>query len=278
MQQQDIEHSHDWRNTMKANRFTLLVAVTAAVCVTATTSHAQVKVTTSGGDVATVSQKNVVDHMIVGDSLEVEAAQLAMTRTQNAAVKDFANMLITDHKSHLDNLRKLAGKSDIGREANSADQGAVADATALAQLQSMSADSGFDKAFVTSQIENHQREIAALKTLRSAAKDDDLQKDIDATLPVLDRHLARAQAVAAQLGTPANAAAPAAAGAKPPTDANAANPADAPKADKTPDKAPNAANSPTAKPMTDSTAAKKPAADSAAAKKTPPTPPKPPTI
>jgi putative membrane protein len=274
MQQQDIEHSHDWRNTMKANRFTLLVAVIAAVCVTATTSHAQVKVTTSGGDVATISQKNVVDHMIVGDSLEVEAAQLAMTRTQNAAVKDFANMLITDHKSHLDNLRKLAGKSDIGREANSADQGAVADATALAQLQSMSADSGFDKAFVTSQIENHQREIAALKTLRSAAKDDDLQKDIDATLPVLDRHLARAQAVVAQLGTPANSAAPAAAAAKPPTDANAANPAAAPKADK----APNAANSPTAKPLTDSTAAKKPAADSAAAKKTPPTPPKPPTI
>jgi len=259
---------------MKANRFTLLVAVIAAVCVTATTSHAQVKVTTSGGDVATISQKNVVDHMIVGDSLEVEAAQLAMTRTQNAAVKDFANMLITDHKSHLDNLRKLAGKSDIGREANSADQGAVAAAATLAQLQSMSADSGFDKAFVTSQIENHQREIAALKTLRSATKDDDLQKDIDATLPVLDRHLARAQAVAAQLGTPANSAAPAAAAAKPPTDANAANPAAAPKADK----APNAANSPTAKPLTDSTAAKKPAADSAAAKKTPPTPAKPPTI
>jgi putative membrane protein len=276
MQQQDIEHSHDWRNTMKANRFTLLVAVIAAVCVPATTSHAQVKVTTSGGDVATVSQKNVVDHMIVGDSLEVEAAQLAMTRTQNAAVKDFANMLITDHKSHLDNLRKLAGKSDIGREANSADQGAVAAAASLAQLQSMSADSGFDKAFVTSQIENHQREIAALKTLRAAAKDDDLQKDIDATLPVLDRHLARAQAVAAQLGTPANGAA--AAAAKPPTDANAANPADAPKADKAPDKAPNAANAPAAKPLTDSTAAKKPAADSAAAKKTPPTPVKPPTI
>jgi len=272
MQQQDIEHSHDWRNTMKANRFTLLVAVIAAVCVSATTSHAQVKVTTSGGDVATISQKNVVDHMIVGDSLEVEAAQLAMTRTQNAAVKDFANMLITDHKSHLDNLRKLAGKSDIGREANPADQGAVAAASALGQLQSMSADSGFDKAFVTSQIENHQREIAALKTLRSAAKDDDLQKDIDATLPVLERHLARAQAVAAQLGTPTNGAA--AAGAKPPADTTAANPSNAAKADK----APNAANSPAAKSLTDSTAAKKPASDSAAAKKTPPTPPKPPTI
>jgi len=258
---------------MQANRFTLLVAVTAAVCATATVGNAQVKVTTSGGDVATLSQKNLVDHMIVGDSLEVEAAQLAMTRSQNAAVKDFANMLVTDHKSHLDNLRKLAGKSDIGREANSADSSALAAAGTFSQLQSMAADSGFDKAFVNAQIQNHQREIASLKSLRAAAKDDDLQKDIDATLPVLDRHLARAQAVAAQLGAPASAAAPA--GAKPPTDAkdaNAANPANAPKADKpaadkpaadkpaadkpAADKAPNASG---AKPLTDSTAAKKPA-------------------
>jgi len=248
---------------MKAHRLTLLVAVTTAICVTTTTGHAQVKVTTSGGDVATLSQKNVVDHMIVGDSLEVEQAQLAMTRTQNAAVKDFANMLVTDHKAHLDNLRKLAGKKDIGREANSADSSAAMAAGTFGQLQSMGADAGFDKAFVDAQIQTHTREIAALKTLRLAAKDDDLQKDIDATIPVLDRHLARAKAVSAQLNAPPSDAAPAA---KPPVDANANKPlSDSTAAPKK--VAPDSA-----------AAAKKPAADSTAAKKTPPTPPKPPTI
>jgi putative membrane protein len=246
---------------MKAHRLTLLVAVTAAISVTASAGQAQVKVTTSGGDVATLSQKNVVDHMIVGDSLEVEEAQLAMTRTQNAAVKDFANMLVTDHKAHLDNLRKLAGKSDIGREANSADSSAAVAAATFGQLQSMGADAGFDKAFVDAQIQTHTREIAALKTLRAAAKDDDLQKDIDATIPVLDRHLARAKAVSAQLSAPA--------GAKPPADASAnANNANKPLSDST---------AAAKKPAPDSTA-KKPAADSAAAKKVSPIPPKPPTI
>jgi len=249
---------------MKAHRLTLLVAVTAAICVTASAGHAQVKVTTSGGDVATLSQKNVVDHMIVGDSLEVEEAQLAMTRTQNAAVKDFANMLVTDHKAHLDNLRKLAGKSDIGREANSADSSAAVAAATFGQLQSMGADAGFDKAFVDAQIQTHTREIAALKTLRAAAKDDDLQKDIDATIPVLDRHLARAKAVSAQLSAPS-----APAGAKPPADASAnGNNANKPLSDST---------AAAKKPAPDSTA-KKPAADSAAAKKVSPIPPKPPTI
>jgi putative membrane protein len=224
---------------MKPHRLTRLAATAAAMCLTATAGRAQVKVTTSGGDVVTLTQKNVVDHMIVGDSLEVEEAQLAMTRTQNAAVKDFANMLVTDHKAHLDNLRKLAGKSDIGREANSADSSAAIAAAVFGQLQSMGADAGFDKAFVDAQIQTHTREIAALKTLRAAAKDDDLQKDIDATIPILDRHLARAKTVSAQLSAPPSAPV------KPPTDtANVAS-----------------------KPMSDSAAAKKPA----------PIPPKPPT-
>jgi len=242
---------------MKAHQLSLLGAASVALCVAAAAAQAQVKVTTSGGDVATLSQKNVVDHMIVGDSLEVEEAQLALTRSQNAAVKDFANMLVTDHKAHLDNLRKLAGKSDIGREANSADQTAAASAATFGQLQSMGADAGFDKAFVDAQIQAHTREIAALKTMRAAAKDDDLQKDIDATIPVLDRHLARAKAVAAQLNAPPSDAA----AAKPPVDANANN-----------------TNAPAAnKPAADSTSAvKKPAADSTAKKA--PVPPKPPTI
>src|SRR4051812_4525565 len=78
--------------------------------------NAQVRMTTANGDVVMFTQKHVVDHMIVGDSLEVEAAQLAAARTQNVAVRDFANMLVTDHRGHLDNLYKLAGKRDIGRE------------------------------------------------------------------------------------------------------------------------------------------------------------------
>jgi putative membrane protein len=236
-----VEHSHDFGgHIMKAHPLTLPIAVTAAICFAASAGHAQVKVTTSGGEITTLSQKNVVDHMIVADSLEVEEAQLAMTRTQNAAVKDFANMLVTDHKSHLDNLRKLAGKSDIGREANPGDSSAAIAAAGFGQLQSMSADAGFDKAFVDAQIQAHTREIATLKALRAAAKDDDLQKDIDATLPVLDRHLARAKTVSAQLAAPPTAPM------KPPTDA--------------------------------ANAASKPMSDSAAAKKPTPIPPKPPTI
>ena len=188
------------RSTHLSRLATTGVAVLLA-SLTASVAAAQVT-TTSGGDVSMFTQKNLINHLIVGDSLEVAMAQLALTRTQNAAVKEFANQLLTDHSAHLETLNKLAGKSDIGREANPADTSGAHLAGVLKSLQSMAADSGFDRAFVQEQITHHQAAIDGLKKMRAAAKDDDVQKDIDKTLPVLESHLSRATQVAATLTKP----------------------------------------------------------------------------
>ena len=195
-------------------------AALAAIAFGASIAAAQVT-TTSGGDVTMFSQKNLVNHLIVGDSLEVEMAQLAASRTQNAAVKDVANQLVTDHKAHLEQLGKFAASTSIGREAATSDTSGAHLAGLLAGLKTMPADSTFDRAFVQEQIEHHQAVINGLKTMRSAAKDAEVQKDIDATLPILEKHLSTAQQLASQLSKPGlapaqkpDSAAPAAA--KPP--------------------------------------------------------------
>jgi putative membrane protein len=188
-------------HTTHLSRLTAAALCVALSSLAASVAAAQVT-TSSSGDVSMLSQKNIVDHMIVGDSIEIAMAQLAESRTQNAAVRDFAKQLVTDHQAHLDNLHKLAGKKDIGREANPADMSGAHFAGELARLQAMPADSGFDRAFIQAQIQHHQADINALKTMRAAAKDDDVQQDIDKTLPILESHLSRANEVAAQLGRP----------------------------------------------------------------------------
>jgi putative membrane protein len=165
---------------------------------------AQVKVTTSTGDVVTYTEKNLVDHMIVGDSIELEMAHLAVARTQNTAVRDFANMLINDHKAHLENLRKAASEHDVGRQALASDTSGAQMIRELTNLRSMAADSGFDNAFVRGQIEHHKQEIVALKMFGGAAKDDDVKDDVKHVMPLLERHLASAREVAAHLGLPAD--------------------------------------------------------------------------
>ena len=139
-------------------------------------------------------------------------AKLAAMRTQNTAVKDLASMLVTDHEGHLEALRKIAAEHDVGRQALASDTAGAAAIRALTNLQSMAADSGFDHEFVRQQIEHHKQELIAIKMFGGAAKDDDLKDDLKRATPLLERHLARARAVAAQLGMPADTtASPAAA-------------------------------------------------------------------
>ncbi len=202
------------RSRLAGAALTLAIASLSASAVTAQVT------TNSGGDVTAFSQKQLIDHMIVSDSMELQLAAFAASRTQNAAVRDFANQLIADHKTHLDNLLKLAGNANIGREANTADSTGKQAANTLKSLQSMAADSGFDRAFVQVQIQAHQSSINTLKAIRPTVKDADVQKDIDATLPVLESHLSKATQLAAQLRSPgaAGAADSASTKAKPPVE------------------------------------------------------------
>jgi predicted outer membrane protein len=189
------------RISMRHNHLVALAAAATTLCIAASVSTAQVTVTTSSGEVVTVTQKNVVNHMIVFDSLNLEMAKLAAARTENVAVKDFAKQIIADNTNHLEALNKLAHKRDIGREVNLADTSSADAIRDLDHMRSMAGDANFDKTFVREQILHDSRELDALAMLRPAAKDDDLWKDIDrSAVPALQRHLAQAKQVGTTLG------------------------------------------------------------------------------
>jgi putative membrane protein len=176
-------------------RYTQLVLSTAALVMTASAVRAQV-VTSAGGEVSKMTQKQFVDRLIVGDSIEIAMAQLAVERTKNPAVKDFANTLVTDHRTPLDSLRALSAKPDVGREEVAGDLEGV---RVLGQLRTMPADSTFDRAFINAQIASHERTIDMVKKLRPTVSSPEVQQLVDKTVPVLEQHLAAAKVISAQI-------------------------------------------------------------------------------
>jgi predicted outer membrane protein len=68
------------------------------------------------------------------------------------------------------------------------------------QLRSLGSSPAFDRAFMRYQIRHHDFELNALRTMRPAARDDDLEQLIDETLPVIERHLNRSRELGARLG------------------------------------------------------------------------------
>jgi putative membrane protein len=180
---------------MRAHPLMFVASALAVSLATGSGAQAQV-VTSAGGEVAGLAQKKIVDRMIVSDSMEIEMARLGVAQTKNPAVRDLATLLVAGHRDHLDMLRKLAESPAVGR---AADSSGTSDARVFDQLKSLPADASFDRAFVAAQIQLHQQEIDNLKKWRASATSPALQQDIDRTLPLLEGHLARAQAVATKL-------------------------------------------------------------------------------
>ena len=127
---------------------------------------------------------------IKGDTAEVAIANLASAKGTTQGVRDFANMLITDHSAHKQKLIALANSAGVAVPTEPADTGRAQ----LAELEKLSGPE-FDRALLKTLIGNHQKGIAKNE---AQAKSGDAQtaKLAQETLPVLKKHLATAEGLA----------------------------------------------------------------------------------
>jgi putative membrane protein len=177
----------------------MTVAMFAAAAACALAAPAASQVTTAGGEVVSMAQKHLVDHLITIDSIQAATAKLAATKTQNESVRQFANALATDHAAHATALQQIAAKPDVGREADAGDATTPQLASRYAALESMPAGDEFDKTFLQTVVANHQAEISTINSGRMAVKDEDLKKDLETTTGALQEHVSKANELAKTL-------------------------------------------------------------------------------
>jgi putative membrane protein len=124
-----------------------------------------------------------------GDTAEVAIGQLAASKGASQGVRDFANMLVTDHGAHKQKLIELANSAGIAVPTEPAETG-------KAQLEKLQKLSGaeFDKVLLETLIGNHEKGIAKNEA-QAKSGDPQTAKLAEETLPVLKKHLATAQAL-----------------------------------------------------------------------------------
>jgi putative membrane protein len=149
---------------------------------------------------ANMTEKNITAHMAAGDSLEIQFAELALSKGTNQQVRDFANMLLTDHRAHLAKTHEIITDEDVGAEPLSFDPEAMRMRQMLNSLRNMSAGTNWDAAFLRFQAQHHQNEIDLLSANLKNAHDDDLEDHIEKSLTSLAKHRDHARSVATSLG------------------------------------------------------------------------------
>jgi putative membrane protein len=118
-----------------------------------------------------------------GGMAEVELSKLAQTKSQNADVKKFAQMMITDHTKANTELKALAAKKNVTLP------------TALSSSHKSTLDklgtlsgADFDKAYVDAMVSDHNDAVSLFQTEGDGGTDPDLKAFAAKTLPTLKSH------------------------------------------------------------------------------------------
>lgn len=130
-----------------------------------------------------------------GGISEVADGNLATSKGNSQAVKDFGAMMVKDHSAANDKLKALAATKGVDLPTSAS----VSQMATKAKLDMLSGDT-FDKSYIKSQVKAHRETIALFKKEVAGGQDADAKAFATGTLPTLHAHLKAITQVAADAG------------------------------------------------------------------------------
>ena len=150
---------------------------------------------------AAPTDPQIADIAVTAHQIDIDRGKLALSKTKNAEVKQFAQQMVDDHSAGLKEAVALATRLGVKPEANPTSKSLKDGAhKATAKLKKESG-AAFDKDYINIEVEYHQAVIDAVKNaLIPNAQNKDLKQLLTDTVPTLEGHLKHAQNVQAQIG------------------------------------------------------------------------------
>lgn len=130
-----------------------------------------------------------------GDMAEVKLGKLALQKSSDPKVKQFAQQMISDHTKLSNRMKPIA--EQLGVQAPT-----KLDKDARKTLDKLSALSGtaFDHAYMKDMVKDHERDLREFKQAASATRNPALRKAANHGAQVISAHLEDAQQIAGQHG------------------------------------------------------------------------------
>ena len=135
--------------------------------------------------------------VVAANQVDIDAGKLAVSKASDKAVKDFGQLMVTDHtsvnKAATDLVKKLKVKPEANDTSKSLEKGG---ADNLKHLKTLSG-AAFDKAYVDHEVTYHQSVLDAVdKTLIPNAQNAELKALLVKARPTFVEHLQHAKSLA----------------------------------------------------------------------------------
>jgi putative membrane protein len=119
---------------------------------------------------------------------EIQLAKLALQKTHNKDLKDFAQTLIDDHEKMAADLAKLASSKSVTLP----DSKTLAASFSEGKLK-MYSGRHFDEAFASKMVDDHKDAVATFQKESNQGSDTDVKDFASSGIPALQKHLDTAQ-------------------------------------------------------------------------------------
>ena len=138
----------------------------------------------TGGIAVAEADAEFATKAAVGGMAEVEFSKLAIGKTTDVKIKDFANMMVNDHGKANEELMAIATTKNITLPA-------VLDDEHQKKTAELTGKSGsdFDKAYVDAMVDGHQNALKLMEDEAKDGKDPELQAFAATTAPTVQSHL-----------------------------------------------------------------------------------------
>ena len=148
------------------------------------TKDSTTNVAATGGIAVDESDAKFATDAANGGMAEVALGKLALTKTANAQVKQFADMMVMDHGKANEELMAIAKTKNITLPA-------TVDADHQKKMDDLSKLTGkdFDKAYVDAMVDGHKKTLDLMNNEAKDGKDADLKAFAAKTAPTVKTHL-----------------------------------------------------------------------------------------
>jgi putative membrane protein len=149
---------------------------------------------TSTAQAQAPTDPQIVGIVLGANQIDMDYAKLALSKTKNKEVHDFAQQMMTDHSSLQKSVKDLGAKLNVtpadSDTAKSLKQQAADETKKLQALKGKD----FDKAYIDNEVAYHQQVIDAVsKVLIPNAQNAELKSALTGAAPLFQGHLEHAQ-------------------------------------------------------------------------------------
>ena len=141
------------------------------------------------------SPQRFVQNASIGNQFEIMSSQVALQRSKNKEVTDFAQQMIDDHTHAADQLKTVVS----GAGSNLPQPTDKLDAKHQDMLDKLNAasDQDFDKLYIDDQVSAHNEAVSLFDSYAQHGSNDALKNFAATTLPTLQQHQQHVQQIKA---------------------------------------------------------------------------------